>query len=134
MKHYYSYIMTLTYWQWETSILNSQQQTVIQTKIKQRHVGVNWCHEPNGPTDIYRTFFSPKYKRLYLFLCPNPLEHSPKLAMHLDTEQVPKDRRKLMQNQVFYETTTDLKLDINNNRNNKKFTNSWQLNSLLNKK
>lgn len=26
--------MTLTYWQWETSIPNSHQQTVIQTKIK----------------------------------------------------------------------------------------------------
>lgn len=86
-------------------------------------------------TDIYRIFFSPKYKRLYLFLCPIPMEHSSKLTMHLDTEQVSKDTRKLMQNQVSYETTTDLKLDINNNRKNKKFTNSWQLNnSLLNEK
>lgn len=105
-------ITTATYWTLHTDGGRLQYPTltkrqIIQTKIKQKNAGANWCCKLNWPNRYYRTFFFHPNTKIYLLLCLSPTQCFPKLTTHLDTEQVSKDTRKLMQNQVCYHCKSD---------------------------
>jgi len=101
---------------------------VTQKKYKQRNTGLNRCYKLNVPNK-YLQNISPKYKRITFFSeldgtfskIDHMLGHKASLKRYKKIEITPCI---LLDNQ-------GIKLDTNNDRNNRKLTDSWELNNFL---
>lgn len=134
-------ITTATYWTLHTDGGRLQYPTltkrqIIQTKIKQKNAGANWCCKLNWPNRYYRTFFftqTQKYTFFSAYPPRNVFQNWPRTWTQSKFQKIQENWCKIRYAITVNQTTTDLQLGINNNRHNTKFTNSWQLNnSLLN--